>query len=246
MQKLSCLSLLISSLIGAFGITNAQIVSIQPNSANYSASSEKTMRVAAFWKAIPEDESEPIFYEYQGKKVALGLDHNSLTNSIPIPNGGNLKLYQQTKLPAEGGEEQVSYREVGNVALVKSSMNLVLLIVPKDLTKEQVSGYSFDDSKKTHTLGTARVFNVYSKAISFRIGEEVLELPEGKSGTIPWKAVAFNSLSYEVSKAGKEKGTWKIFQRAESSVRPNTRTFVFISDALPEGEEPAPVNDKEE
>jgi len=233
-------SILASCFIGASSIAMAQDVNTQPNEENYTESSKRSMRVIAFRTSIGEENNEldDIYYEDKGKKMELSIGVGTLSSRMPMPKGESMKLYQEVKLPVEGSTEtKTTYRDVGTVELVSGSRAIILLVIPEDLSKEKIRGRAFADSKTIHPKETARVFNMSTKIAAIRAGEEGLKLPVGETGIIKWKAVAFNSVAYQVAMEGKKEGTWEIIQKAECAAHPDMRTFVFISGSLLEGRE---------
>ncbi|MBK1855172.1 hypothetical protein JO972_09405 [Verrucomicrobiaceae bacterium 5K15] len=230
--------LFVSCTIAAVNLATAQDVNTQPNDEAYTGSSRNTMRVIAFREGEVADELGSIFYEHKGKKAQLDIGIGSLSSSMPMPKGEALALYQQIETPVSGSDQKkTSYRHVGSISLVKGAKAIVLLVIPDDLEKKKIRGRSFKDSKSIHPRETARVFNMSSKVVAIRAGKEALKLPVGETGTIKWKAMAFNSVAYQVAMEGKKKNTWEIIQKAECAAHPKMRTFVFISGTLLENRE---------
>lgn len=239
-------------LLGPLSIVMSQDVTTQANDESSYEDSRRTMRVVAFGAESGFD-VEPLYYSKGGKKMQLFTAVGSLSTSMPMPKGEFMKLYQEEQLPIEGSTEtKVSYREVGTVPLVSGSKAIVLLVVPADLTKEKIRGRAFKDSLALHPRETARVFNMSKKVVAIRVGKESLKLAVGETGTVPWKAVAFNSVSYQVGTQGKDPGTWEVIESSECAAHPDMRTFVFIGGAMIENREtvttstfldPVPDND---
>lgn len=229
-------TLLASCFIGATGL--AQDVNTQPNEENYSDSSKSSMRVIAFRAGEEFDELDGIFYENKGEKMELNIGIGALSSKMPMPKGEAMKLYQEVQLPIEGSEEtKTGYRDVGTIQLVSGSRAIVLLVIPEDLSKEKIRGRAYKDSKSIHPKETARVFNMSTKVAAIRAGDEAMKLPVGETGIIKWKAMAYNSVAYQIAMEGKKEGTWEIIQKAECAAHPEMRTFVFISGSLLEGRE---------
>ncbi|MEO8617716.1 MAG: hypothetical protein ABI600_21485 [Luteolibacter sp.] len=190
--------------------------------------SKQSMRVAAFG-GMPD----AVFYDNGGKKAQLIAGSNSLASAIPLPKGEVLKLYKQVLKPVEGTDKTLTtYLDVGTVKLPGGSKAIVLLIVPEDLTKEKIKGRAFADSFSIHPAETARVFNLSPKVVAIRAGKESLKLPVGETGIMPWKAVAFNSIAYQIGTVGEKEGTWDLVESAECAAPANMRTFVFIAEVV--------------
>ena len=233
-------TMLAGFFLGAFSLVLAQDVNTQPNEENYAENSKRSMRVIAFRSSIDEENDGlvGIFYEDKGRKMELGIGVGTLSSSMPMPKGGGMKLYQGIELPIEGSEKkQTTYREIGSVELVSGSRAIILLVIPEDLSKEKIRGRAFADSKSIHPKETARVFNMSTKTVAIRAGKEAMKLPVGETGAIKWKAMAFNSVAYQIAMEGIEEGTWEIIQKAECAAHPDMRTFVFISGSLLEDRE---------
>lgn len=229
-------TLLVSCFIGATSL--AQDVNTQPNEENYSDSSKSSMRVIAFRSSEEFDELDGIFYENKGQKVELNIGIGALSSRMPMPKGEAMKLYQEIQLPVEGSSAtKTAYRDVGTVQMVSGSRAIVLLVIPEDLSKEPIRGRAYKDSKSIHPKETARVFNMSTKVAAIRAGDEAIKLPVGETGIIKWKAMAYNSVAYQIAMEGKKEGTWEIIQKAECAAHPEMRTFVFISGSLLEGRE---------
>jgi hypothetical protein len=233
-------TLLASCFLGAYGLACAQDVNTQPNEESYSDSSKRSMRVIAFRSVSNEagDEPEIIYYEDKGKKMELSIGIGSLSRSMPMPKGETMKFFQEVILPVEGSTEKRStYRDIGTVDLVSGSRAIILLVIPVDLSKELIRGRAFKDSTSIHPKETARVFNMSTKVAAIRAGSEAMKLPVGETGIIKWKAMAYNSVAYQIAMEGKKEGTWEIIQQAECAASPDMRTFVFISGNMIEGRE---------
>lgn len=191
----------------------------------------KTMRVVSFGA-----EMHSVFYEHKGKKMELYAGMSYLSDPMPLPKGGVLKIFQERQQPSEDGTEQVSeYVNVGNVPLVDGAEVLVLLSVPENLGTEKIKGRSYKDSLAIHSSGTARVFNLSDKVVGVRAGKDALKLPVGDSGVMPWKAVAYNSVAYKIATQGKEEDSWNLIQSSECASPPDMRTFVFVSVMMIDG-----------
>ena len=228
--------------IGASSPALAQDVNAQPNEENYSQNSKRSMRVIAFRSGSGDgeevDQLDAIYYEDKGKKMELSIGVGTLSGSMPMPKGEAMKLYREIQLPIEGSvETKTTYQDVGTVELVNGSRAIILLIIPEDLTTDKIRGRAFEDSKSIHPKETARVFNMSTKNAAIRAGDEALKLAVGETGIIKWKAMAYNSIAYQIAMEGEKEGTWEIIQKAECAASPDMRTFVFISGSLLEDRE---------
>ena len=212
-------------LVGALSSAIAQNATTALDDHPKSGKYRRSMRVISFGFPV-----ESIFYDNGGKKEELRTGVGSLSGSLPMPKGEFMKLYKEIQLPIEGSDEKkVTYLEVGTIPLIKSSKAIVILKVPEDLTEVQIKGRAFKDSMTLHSKETARVFNLSKKLVAIRAGKETLKVTSGGSGVISWKAVAFNSVAYQIGTIDKETGAWITAERSECVVDPLMRTFVFIS-----------------
>jgi hypothetical protein len=195
--------------------------------------SKRSMRVAAFGTDLDGDQLDAIFYDNGGEKIELFAGRNSLSSEMPMPRGETMTLYKKVEQPIEGSTKtRVGYLDVGSVEMTGDSKAIILLLVPEDTTKGRIRGRAFKDSYTLHPAETARVFNMSTKEVAIRAGKESLQLPVGGTGIMPWKAVAFNSVSYQVGTAGKKEGTWDLVESSECAARADLRTFAFITEVV--------------
>ena len=223
--------LLIGCLVGVPGYALAQNTNEASSDENYSGSSRKTMRVIAFRSPSDEagDDLDALFYEYKGKKIPFHAPINYLSSSMPMPKGESMHIYQEVQLPVEGSTKtEAGYKIVGTVPLVSGSRGILIIFIPPDLAKNKIRGRAFKDSNSIHPKETARVFNMSPKVAAISAGKEALKVPVGGEGILRWKAVAFNSISYQIGTEGKKPGTWKVIERTECLAPDDSRTFVFV------------------
>jgi len=225
--------LVAAGLLGVISPAMAQNVTIAPNDTSPVENYRRSMRVISF--GFP---AESIYYENKGQKVELTAGVGSLSSSLPMPKGEFLKLYKQTQIPIAGSDKMKStYQEVGTIALIKDPKAILLLRIPEDLSKNKIVGKIFKDSTALHPKKSARVFNISKKQIAIRAGKNTLKVAVGESGIIPWKAMAFNSVAYQIGMIDKKSGGWLTVERSECVTHPEMRTFVFISGTTIENKE---------
>lgn len=188
-------------------------------------SSKRTMQVIGFG-----GELNSVFYELKGKKTELYASTGSLSSPIPLPSGGELKLYHETLVPVKGGSDQTvpQYRECGSVEFPSGSKMIVLLIVPEDLTKENIRGRAFKDSYVSHPSLVARIFNMSPKQIAVSAGDSAVSLKPGEVGMIPWRPKPYNSVTYEVAVRNKQNTGWRVISSGDELTAQGLRTFVFF------------------
>lgn len=219
---------LFHSILAACLASSSFFAVAQEEEEGYSGNSRRTMRIVAMGSGAG-DVTGTLYYEHKSKKTPLYFTVDSLSSEMPMPKGKSLTIYQEVQLPIEGTDKiKTGYINVGTVPLVSSSKNIVIISIPPDLTKNKIRGRAFKDSLTAHPEKTARIFNMSPKVVAVSAGKQSVKVASGGEGTIPWKAVAFNSVPYKIGTEGKKPGSWKIIESTECIAPPGTRTFIFV------------------
>jgi hypothetical protein len=166
-----------------------------------------------------------VFYELEGKPVAVGAGSSGFSSSYVAPAAGRVGFYRL--VPAERPEEKPRRVPVAEVQVGKGGPYLVLMIV--DPETAAISTMLVEDSWETHPVKTARVFNFSRRRAMVKLAEEIVELPTTESHIFPYP----DGNQVWLQAATKENETWVLRVGGPQVTLPKARSTVVLIDQPP-------------